>query len=80
MHGLLGKFALDPPEMSQEETVEVAELFRWIRASLAMARSGMDFKCELSATIVVRTLSFAVYRLLPAESSASSTGIVKAQL
>ena len=27
MHGLLGKFALDPPEISQEENVEVAELF-----------------------------------------------------
>jgi hypothetical protein len=46
MHGLLGKFALDPPEMSQEETIEVAELFRWIRASLAR-----PFKCELSATV-----------------------------
>ena len=46
MHGLLGKFALDPPEMSQEETIEVAELFRWIRASLAR-----PFKCELSTTV-----------------------------
>ena len=66
--------------MSQEETVEVAELFHWIRASLAMARSGADFKCDLSATVAVRTLSAAICRLLPAESSSSSTGIVKAQL
>ena len=78
MHGLLGKFALDPPEMSQEETVEVAELFRWIHASLAMARSGAGFKCELSAMVAARTLSAAICHLLPAESSASSTGIVKA--
>ena len=80
IHGLLAKFAIDPPEISQEENVEVAELFRWIRASLAMARSGADFKCELSATVAAHTLSAAVCRLLPAESSASSTGIVKAQL
>jgi len=80
IHGLLAKFAIDPPEISQEENVEVAELFRWIRASLAMARSGADFKCELSATVAARTLSAVVCRLLPAESSASSTGIVKAQL
>src|SRR6185436_4485693 len=80
MHGLLGKFALDPPEISQEENVEVTELFRWIRASLAMARSGADFKCELSATVAARTLSAAVCRLLPAESSGSSSGIEKAQL
>ena len=80
MHGLLGKFALDPPEMSQEETVEVAELFRWIRASLAMARSGADFKCELSTTVAARTLSAAICRLLPAESGSSSMGILKAQL
>ena len=45
-----------------------------------MARSGADFKCELSTTVVVRTLSAAVCSLLPAESSGSSTGIVKAQL
>jgi len=78
MHGLLGKFALDPLEISQEENVEVAELFRWIRASLAMARSGADFKCELSATVAAHTLSAAVCRLLPPESSGSSSGIVKA--
>jgi len=80
MHGLLGKFALDPPEISQEENVEVAELFRWIRASLAMARSSADFKCELSAMVATRTLSAAVCRLLPTESSGSSSRIVKAQL
>jgi hypothetical protein len=80
MHGLLGKFAHDPPDMSQEETVEVAELFRWIRASLAMARSGADFKCELSAAVAARTLSAAICRLLPAESGSSSMGILKAQL
>jgi len=80
VNGLLAKFAIEPPEISQEENVEVAELFRWIRASLAMARSGADFKCELSATVVACTLSAAVCRLLPAESCSSSTGIVKAQL
>ena len=58
----------------------MAELFRWIRASLAMARSGADFKCELSATVVACTLSAAVCHLLPVESSGSSSGIVKAQL
>jgi len=58
----------------------VAELFRWIRASLAMARSGADFKCELSATVAARTLSAVICRLLPAESSGSSSGIMKAQL
>ena len=47
---------------------------------MAMARSGIDYKCELSETVAVRTLSVAVYHLLPAESSSSSTGIVKAQL
>jgi hypothetical protein len=80
MHGLLGKIGLDPPEMSQEETVEVSKLFRWVRASLAMARSGADFKCELSATVAARTLSAAVCRFLSVESSSSSTGILKAQL
>jgi len=80
MHGLLGKFALDPPKISQEENVEVAELFRWICASLVMARSGADFKCELFATVVARTLSAAVCCLLPPESIDSSSGIVKAQL
>ena len=45
-----------------------------------MARSGADFKCDLSATVAARTLSVAICRLLPAESSASSMGIVKAQL
>ena len=80
MHGLLGKFAIDPPEISQEENVEVAELFRRIHASLALARSGADFKCELSATVAVHTLKAAICHLLPAESSGSSSGIVKAQL
>ena len=56
------------------------ELFRWIRASLAMARSGADFKCELSTTVTTQTLSAAVCRLLLAEGSSSSTGIQKAQL
>ena len=78
MHGLLGKFALDPPKISQEENVEVAELFRWICSSLVMAQFGVDFKCELFATVVARTLSAAVCRLLPPESSSSSSGIVKA--
>ena len=45
-----------------------------------MARSGADFKCELYATVVARTLSAAVCRLLPPESIESSSGIVKAQL
>ena len=80
MCGLLGKFGLDPPEMSQDETIEVSELFRWIRASLAMARSGADFKCELSATVVAWTLSTAVCHLLPSEDSSSPTGIQKVQL
>jgi len=80
MHALLGKFGLDPPEMSQEETVEVSELFCWIHASLVMARSSADFKCELSTTVAAQTLSAAVCRLLPAEGSSSSTGIQKAQL
>ena len=66
--------------MSQEETVKVSELFRWIRASLVMARSGADFKCELSATVAARTLSAAVCGLLSAKSGSSSTGILKAQL
>ena len=58
----------------------MAELFCWIHASLAMARSGVDFKCELSAMVAARTLSAAVCHLLPAESSSFSSGIVKAQL
>jgi chromosome segregation ATPase len=78
MHGLLAKFSIDTSEISQEENIKVAELFRWIRASLAMVRSGADCKCELSAMVAARTLSAAVCRLLPAESSSSSTGIVKA--
>ena len=45
-----------------------------------MARSGADFKCELSATVVACTLSAAVCHLLPVESSGSSSGIVKAHL
>ena len=65
--------------MSQDENVEVSELFRWIRSCLAMADSGAEFKCELSATMAARTLSAAVCGLLPAESS-SSTGMLKAQL
>ena len=44
-----------------------------------MPRSGVDFKCELSATVAARTLSAAVCSLLLVESS-SSTGILKAQL
>ena len=79
LHGLLEKFGVEPPEMSQEENVEVSELFRLIRAYLAMADSGAEFKCELSATMAAQTLNAAVCGLLLAESS-SSTGILKAQL
>ena len=45
-----------------------------------MARSGADFKCELSATVAARTLSAAVCGLLSAKSGSSSTGILMAQL
>ena len=64
LHGLLEKFGVEPPEMSQEENVEVSELFRLIRAYLAMADSGAEFKCELSATMAAQTLNAAVYGLL----------------
>ena len=73
------KFGLAPLELSQEENVEVAKLFRWIRACVAMADSGTDFRCELSATIAARTLSTAICGLLPVEAS-SSAGVSKAQL
>jgi len=76
---LLDKFGLEPPELSQEEDVEISVLFRWVRACVVMAESGTNFRCELSATVAARTLSAAICGLLPAEGS-SSTGILKAQL
>ena len=79
LHGLLDKFGLEPPELSQEEDVEVSELFHWVRACAAMAKSGADFRCELSATVAVRTLSATICDMLPAEGS-SLTGILNAQL
>ena len=66
LHNLLEKFELEPPEQSQEENIEVSELFRWVRACVAMANSGADFKCKLSATVAARTLSATVCGLLPA--------------
>jgi len=79
LHGLLEKFSIVPPDLSQGDHVEVAEPFSWIRACVVMADSGSDFKCELSATIAVRTLSAAVCGLLPAGASPSGC-VTKAQL
>ena len=53
MHGLLRKFGLDPPEMSQEETVEVSELFRWIRASVKPKVKGKNnFTFQLTVAYI----------------------------
>jgi len=78
-HGLLEKFGLEPPEMSQEENVEVSKLFHWIRACVAMAKFSAHFKYKLSETVAALTLSAAVCGLLLVESG-SSMGIPKAQL
>ena len=57
----------------------MAELFRWLRACVAMADSEIEFRANLSVTIAARTLSAAVCSLLPMEVG-SSGAIMTAQL
>ncbi|KAG2571459.1 uncharacterized protein LOC120640649 [Panicum virgatum] len=79
IHNLLERFGLTPPELSEEDNVGVAELFRWLRVCVAMADTGSLFYGDLSAAIAARALSASVCGLLLADSG-NSGSITKAQL
>jgi hypothetical protein len=68
MQALLEKFDLTPPELLQDDNIELAEVFRWLRAYMAMADSGSHFFGNLSEAVVAHTLSAAVCGLLPAKA------------
>ena len=68
-----------PPELSQEQLVEVSELFWWLRACITMAGAGSQFYTGLTATVTARTLSVVVCGLFPADAG-SSGNLTKAGL
>ena len=55
------------------------DFFKWFRACIAMLDVGAHFNEDISAVVIVRTLSAAVYSLFPSEAVGAST-MTKAQL
>jgi len=77
---LLEKLGLVAPDLSPNApTISISELFRWLRACVAMANSGSWAMGDLSAVVAVRSLSAAICRLLPAGGGADAA-FTKAQL
>ena len=65
--------------MSSEDTIEVEVFFKWLRVRIAMLDAGAHFYEDISAVVIVRTLSTAVYGLFSAEASATDR-VTKTQL
>ena len=79
MHSLLECFSIKAPPLDDEDanSVELVELFRWLRCCVAMTDCGSQFFGELNAGVTARSLIAAVYSLLEApaggEASVSKT-------
>jgi hypothetical protein len=68
VHKLLERFGIDAPPMTSEDanSVELIELFRWLRCCVAMTDCGSQFFGELNASVTVRSLIAAVCSLIKA--------------
>ena len=77
VHSLLERFGIEAPPLAGEDanSVELVELFRWLRCCVAMTDCGSQFYGELNAGIAARSLIAAVCSLLdaPAGGEASVT-------
>ena len=77
VHCLLERFGIDAPPLAGEEanSVELVELFRWLRCCVAMTDCGSHFFGELNAGVTARSLIATVCSLLeaPAGGEASVT-------
>ena len=72
--------SLSAPDLSPTaNSITISELFRWLRACVAMADSGSQAVGDLRAAMAVRSLSIAICRLLPAGGGAD-VAVTKAQL
>ena len=71
---------LSPPDLSPTaNSISISELFRWLRACVSMATCGNCAMGDLSTAVAVRSLSVAVYKLLP-EGSGTEASMTKTQL
>ena len=68
MHNLLERFSIEAPPLAGEEvnSVELVELFRWLRCCVAMTNCGSQFFGELNAGVAARSLIAVVCSLLEA--------------
>jgi len=77
VHCLLEHFEIESPPLAGEDanSVELVELFRWLRCCAAMTDCGSQFFGELNASVAARSLIAAVCSLLeaPAGGEASVT-------
>ena len=78
--GFLRSLGLSAPDLSpMANSVSISELFRWLRACIAMATSGSRAMGDLSAAVAVRSLSATICKFIPAEGGAEAV-VTKARL
>jgi hypothetical protein len=71
---------LSAPDLSPTaNSISISELFRWLRACVAMVTSGSRAMGDLSAAVAVRSLSAAICKFIPAEGGVEAA-VTKAQL
>ena len=77
VHSLLERFGIEAPPLAGEDvnSVELVELFRWLRCCVAMTDCGSQFFGELNTGVAARSLVAAVCSLIeaPAGGEASVT-------
>ena len=68
VHNLLDRFGIEAPPLAGEDanSVELVELFRWLRCCVAMTDCSSQFFGELNAGVTARSLIAAVCSLLEA--------------
>jgi len=68
VHNLLERFGIEAPPLAGEDanSVELVELFRWLRCCVAMTDCGSQFFGELNVGVAARSLIAAVCSLLEA--------------
>ena len=75
VHNLLNRFGIEAPPLASKgaSSVELVELFRWLRCCVAMTDCGSQFFGELNAGVALRSLLAEVCSLLevPAGCEAS---------
>ena len=78
---LLERFGIEAPPLAGEDanSVELIELFRWLRCCVALTDCGSQFYGELKAGVAVRSLIASVRSLLEAQAG-SEAAVSKSKL